>query len=81
MTLLYQERCLSEASLVAVRWLGTVRNIHAKLTAESNHECLWRRLQTSDQQAEREKNNVIQKVLTFSARARQLMVEDCEVGQ
>ena len=66
-----------DASCAAVRWLGSVRAIHAKLTAESNQACLWRRLQTADQQAEREKKNVVQKVLTFSARARQLQVEDC----
>ena len=59
------------------RWLQGVRNLKVKLTSAGPAECVWRRLQTHEQQAERERKNIMQKVMTFKSRAEQLMQEDC----
>lgn len=47
-----------------------------KLVTAGPAECAWRRLQVHEQQAERERKNVLQKVLVFKSRANQLLVEE-----
>ena len=58
------------------RWLTSVKYIKVKFMTASATECLWRRMQVSDQQSERQKKSVLQKALTFTSRARELMVQD-----
>jgi hypothetical protein len=58
------------------RWLKTVRLIKVKFMSSSPAECIWRRMQINDQQAERQKKNLLQKALSFTARAKELMVQD-----
>lgn len=38
--------------------------------------CLWRRMQVNEQQADRQKKNILQKVMTFDTRATDLMRTD-----
>jgi len=59
-----------------VRWLDTVKVLKVKFTEASQTDCIWRRLQVHEQQSERQRKNVLQKVLTFAARARQLECQD-----
>ena len=64
--------------LGVVRWprfLRTAAVLKCRVTSESSASCRWRRLQVHEQQAEREKKSVIQKMLTFCARALELEVE------
>ena len=41
---------------------------------ESHYD--WKRIQTSEQQAQRERKNIIQKALVFARRARQIMLQE-----
>ena len=50
--------------------------VKCKVVASSQAECMWRRLQVHEQQAERQKKNVVQKVMTFATRARDLMIQE-----
>ena len=61
---------------ILARWLQTVRLIKVKFISSSPAECIWRRMQINDQQAERQKKNILQKALSFTGRARELMVQD-----
>ena len=59
------------------RWLETVKVVAVFLgteTSESNY--LWRRLQVSEQQAQRQKKNCLQKALTFAKRAKDFQGRD-----
>ena len=58
------------------RWLHTVKILKCKLTSATRADCSWRRLQTHEQQSERQRKNVLQKVLVISARAHELQVQD-----
>ena len=46
------------------------------MTEQSVADIEWRRLQTHEQQAERQKKNLLQKCLIFSKRATELAAED-----
>ena len=59
-----------------VRWLETVKLLKCKFTAASTSDCAWRRLQVHEQQAERQRKNILQKVLTFHARAHELQCKE-----
>lgn len=61
------------------RWLKTVMILKVKFTKASSVDCIWRRLQVNEQQSERQKKNVLQKVLTFSYRAVELCQKDVNV--
>lgn len=65
-----------EISVLLVRWLKTISFVSCKITTESSSNCIWRRLQVHEQQSEKVKKNVLQKVLTFNSRALQLQLED-----
>lgn len=57
--------------------MNTVRFLGCTLVEETtpiNYE--WRRIQTHEQQAERQKKNLLQKALIFGNRADQLRLED-----
>jgi len=41
---------------------------------ESHYE--WKRIQASEQQAQRERKNIIQKALVFTRRAKQIMLQE-----
>lgn len=41
---------------------------------ESHYD--WKRIQTSEQQAQREKKSIIQKALVFTRRAKQIVLEE-----
>lgn len=59
------------------RWLKSIKEIQCVVIEESssvNYE--WRRLQTHEAQAERQKKNLVQKALIFNARALQLSLEE-----
>ena len=58
------------------RFLQSVQILKCKFTVASKSACVWRRLQVHEQQSERTRKNVLQKVMTFTARARELAVQD-----
>lgn len=58
------------------RWLQTVKILKCKFTGASRADCSWRRLQTHEQQSERQRKNVLQKVMVITARALELQVQD-----
>ena len=53
-----------------------MKYVKCKFLKASTVECRWRRLAVHEQQAERQKKNLLQKVLFFKTRAAELMVED-----
>lgn len=61
------------------RWLGTVKILKCKLSTSSANASTWRRMQVSDEQAQREKKSLLQKVAVFTAHAHELMVKDLRV--
>lgn len=79
---IFQSFSLSEVTLLyqslspAARWLKSVMTVKCKFTSAPGHLCVWRRLQMNEQQAERQRKNVLQKVLTFASRAHQLQFQD-----
>lgn len=59
------------------RWLDSIKEMHCVVVQELeevNYE--WRRLQTHEAQAERQKKNLLQKALVFHHRALQLSLND-----
>lgn len=59
------------------RWMKTVATIPCRVVKEDSEAAYeWRRIQTSEQQAQRERKNLMQKALIFTRRARYLMLED-----
>ena len=61
---------------ILTRWLTSVKHIKVKFITASAVQCVWRRIQVNDQQGERQKKSILQKALTFNARAVQIMGED-----
>ena len=53
--------------------------ITCKVVERSNAECVWRRLQVHEVQADREHKNILQKVLIFTSRAKEMAFEDWSV--
>ena len=63
--------------LQLIRWLRTVVTFPCHVVQEQKESHYdWKRIQTSEQQALRERKSILQKALVFSRRANQLMVED-----
>ena len=58
------------------RWLTSVKHIKIKFISASAVQCVWRRIQVNHQQGERQKKSILQKALSFNARAVQIMGED-----
>lgn len=59
------------------RWLQTVATLHCRMVVEQDPSHYdWKRLQTSEQQAQRERKSILQKALVFARRADSLMLED-----
>ena len=58
------------------RWLKSVKTIKCKFSTSSLTECMWRRFQVNDQQAERQKKNVLQRALAFASRADEILSKD-----
>lgn len=58
------------------RWLNSVKILKCKFTNSTPEQCVWRRLQVHEQQSERQRKNVLQKVLIFDSRARELQCKD-----
>jgi len=56
--------------------LDSVKFIKSKFIVASHSDCLWRRLAVHEQQSEREKKNILQKVLIFKSRATEIMAKD-----
>ena len=59
------------------RWLQTVATLQCQVVEEqepSHYD--WKRIQTSEQQAQRERKSILQKALLFSRRADKLVHED-----
>ena len=53
-----------------LRWLKTATTIACVyIKHEKSADYIWRRIQTSDQQAERQKKSVVQLCITFHGRA------------
>eukprot|EP00435_Cladocopium_sp_Y103_P029977 s1099_g7.t1 len=64
-------------NIVPVRWLRTVVTFPCHVVQEQKESHYdWKRIQTSEQQALRERKSILQKALVFARRANQLMVED-----
>ena len=55
---------------------STVKSFKCKVQSAGVAELRWRRIQVHEQQSERQRKNILQKVLTFAARARELQCED-----
>ena len=53
-----------------------MKSIKCKIAEGTPAQCMYRRLQLNDQQAERQKKNLLQRTMTFVHRARELMVQD-----
>ena len=62
--------------ICSARWLKSVKTIKCKFSTSSLTECMWRRFQVNDQQAERQKKNVLQRALAFSSRADEILSKD-----
>lgn len=62
--------------LLIGRFLKTVRFIKCKFVSTSRVDCLWRRMQTHEQESERQRKTLLQKVMLFKSRADELVVED-----
>ena len=63
--------------LQLARWLQTVATLQCQVVEEqepSHYD--WKRIQTSEQQAQRERKSILQKALLFSRRADNLVHED-----
>ena len=58
------------------RWLKSVYTIKCRFSTASLNECVWRRFQVNDQQAERQKKNALQRCLAFASRAEELQARD-----
>lgn len=64
-------------AMPTARWIATVANLSCTVVEEaqdSHYE--WRRIQTSEQQAQRERKSIIQKALVFTRRANAIMNEE-----
>ena len=53
-----------------------MKSLKCKIQSAGIPELRWRRIQVHEQQSERQRKNILQKVLCFSARAKELQVED-----
>lgn len=59
------------------RWLGTVWTLQCTVVQEAHESHYeWKRMQTSEQQAQRERKSIIQKALVFARRAKELLTEE-----
>ena len=67
---------LGPLPLASDRWLQTVKLMRCKFSDDSKSACMFRRLQMSEQQAERQRKNCLQKALIFDVRANEIMLED-----
>ena len=67
--------------LQLIRWLRTAVTFPCHVVQEQKESHYdWKRIQTSEQQALRERKSILHKALVFARRANQLMVEDWVQG-
>lgn len=61
----------------ACRWIDSVATLPCRVIEEAHESHYdWKRIQTSEQQAQREKKSIIQKALVFTRRAKQIVLEE-----
>ena len=65
-----------------MRWLRTATTIHSVYIKQDNlQDYIWRRIQVSDAQAERQKKSILQLSLTFHSRAETILKDDGSIHQ
>ena len=76
-TPIYWTKLPSTVSQTDPRWMESMHNVQCVFIKQDNpQDYVWRRLQVSDVQAERQKKSILQMCPTFHARAQELEKQD-----